>query len=189
MNTGCEYPFTAGEFEALTGEERSAILAMAEYLTGSIVDPSDEDLSSALNLMKESEGCVPSEEVGADLLASVRQKFAAIYQTAIALAEVELNKRGFENRKHFKFCLVIDPSYEDSTHVLVVDYDKPISYLHEWSKAWHVGFENLATLAEAVLSTKAALVNKVQEIKNSEQTYSAPPLGSRSYPSQSKHGK
>jgi hypothetical protein len=87
----------------------------------------------------------------------VRRKFAAVYQVATELAEAELKNRGFEKRKHFNFCLVIDPSYEDSTHVVVVDYGKPICYLHEWNKAWHVGFEDLAALARTVLSAKAAL--------------------------------
>ena len=42
--------------------------------------------------------------------------------------------------EQFNFCLVIEPSYEDSTHVAVVNYDKPICYLHEWSKAWNFHF-------------------------------------------------
>jgi hypothetical protein len=163
MKTEFEYPFTAKQLNALAEEQRHAVLAVAEYLAGSTIDVSDEDLSNALNLMKESEGCVPSEEAGDDLLASVRRKFAAVYQVAMELAEAELRKRGFQAREQFNFCLVIEPSYEDTTQVVVVDYDKPICYLHEWNKAWHVGFENLAALAGAVLAAKVALVNKVEE--------------------------
>ena len=84
------------------------------------------------------------------------------------LAEVELKKRGLEERKHFNFCLIIEPSYEDTTHVTIVDYDKPICYLHEWSKAWHFGFSNLTELAGAVLSAKGALVNKVTDFQKKE---------------------
>src|ERR1051326_941163 len=121
MKTECEYPYTAGQFNALAEEERQAVLAVAEYLSGSAVGISDEDLSNALNLMKESEGCVPSEEVGNDLFFSVRCKFAAVYEVAMVMAEAELKKRGFQTREEFKFCLVIEPSYEDTTHAVIVD--------------------------------------------------------------------
>src|SRR5438094_7713226 len=168
MKERSEYPFTAEQFNKLTEEERGAVLAVAEYLTGNTVGISDEDLSSALNLMKGSEGCVPQEEVDGDALAPVRRKFAAVYQTAMEMAEAELQKQGLKDRQHFNFCLVIEPSYEDSTRVAVVDYDKPICYLNEWSKAWDFQFANLAALAAAVLSAKTALVNKVTELNAKE---------------------
>ena len=170
MKTEFEYPFTAKQFKVLAEDEREAVLAVAEYLTGGTNLVSDEDFSIALNLMRESEGCVPSEEVGDDLLVSVRRKFAAVYQVGTELAKAELQKRGFEVRKHFNFCLVIEPDYEDSTHVVVVDYDKSICYLHEWGNAWHMGFENLAALAGAVLAAKAALVEKVEEFNATRET-------------------
>jgi len=106
MKEKSEYPFTVEQFNKLTEEERGAVLAVAEYLTGSIIDVSDENLSAALNLMKESEGCVPQEEVDGDPLAPVRRKFAAVYQTAMEMAEAELQKRGLKDRQHFNFCLV-----------------------------------------------------------------------------------
>jgi hypothetical protein len=74
------------------------------------------------------------------------------------LAEDELKQRNFSS---FKFCMVVDPSYEDTTHVAILDYDKPICYLHEWTKAWHLGFATLADLADAVLAVKKSLVEKV----------------------------
>ena len=49
--------------------------------------------------------------------------------------------QGWGNRRvhggEFGCVMVIEASYEDTTHVAVVDYDKPICYLHEWDKAWH----------------------------------------------------
>jgi hypothetical protein len=57
--------------------------------------------------------------------------------------------------------MVVDPSYEDTTHVAVLDYDKSVCYLHEWSKAWHLGFATHAELADAVLVVKKSLVEKV----------------------------
>ena len=162
------YPFTAKQFNALTAEERRVVLAVAEYQTSSTIDISDEQLCEALNLMKPAKGCVPSEEADGDLLNTVRRKFAAVYQTAMELAQAELKQRGFEPRKHFNFSLVIEPSYEDTTRVAIVDYDRPICYLYEWSKAWHFDFANLAELAGAVLSAKVVLVRKVTELNPKE---------------------
>lgn len=168
MTTDTEYAFTAEQFNSLTEEERQAVLAVAEYLTSSMIDISDEQLSEALNLMKPAEGCVPTEEADEELLHTVRRKFAAVYQTALDLAQVELKQHGFEPRKHFNFSLIIEPSYEGSTQVAIVDYDRPICYLYEWSKAWHYNFTNLAELAGAVLSAKVVLVRKVTEFNPKE---------------------
>jgi hypothetical protein len=168
MKNDPEHPFTAAQFNALNEEERQAVLAVAEYLTSSTAEITDDDLSSALNLMKETEGCVPREEIDNDLVAPIRRKFAAVYQTAMEMAEAELKKNGLKDRQHFNFCLIIEPDYEDTTHVAVVDYDKPICYLHEWSKARHFQFANLADLAKAVLAAKTAMVNKVTEFNAKE---------------------
>ncbi len=163
MTAEIEHPFTAAQFHALTEEERHAVWAVVDFLTSSTVDVSDEDLSEALNLMKPTEGCVPSEEADEDLFLTVRRKFAAVYQTALDLAQAELKQHGFELRKHFNFSLIIEPSYDGSTQVAIVDYDKPICYLYEWSKAWHFQFANLVELAGAVLSAKTRVVRKVEE--------------------------
>src|SRR5258708_11918657 len=159
-----EHPFTAAQCNALTEEERQAVLAVAEYLTSSTTDITDDDLSTALNLMKETEGCVPQEEIDNDLFTPIRRKFAAVYQTAMEMAEAELKTKGLKDRQHFNFCLVIEPSCEDTTHLAVVDYDKPICYLHEWSKAWHFQFANLADLAKAVITAKNTLLKKPTEL-------------------------
>src|ERR1043166_5608804 len=131
MTAEIEHPFTAVQFYALTEQERQAVRAVMDYLTISTIEISDEDLSEALNLMKPTEGCVPSEEADENLLLTIRRKFAAVYQTALELAQIQLKQRGFESRKHFNFALVIEPSYDGSTQVAIVDYDKPICYLYE----------------------------------------------------------
>jgi len=87
MKIDTEHPFTVAQFNALNQEDRQAILAVVDYLTGSKVDISDEALSEALNLMKPTEGCVPLEEVDDDPVAPIRRKFAAVYQPAMELAE------------------------------------------------------------------------------------------------------
>jgi hypothetical protein len=168
MNDDTEYPFTAAQFNSLSEAELQAVLAVAEYLSSTTTEITDEDLSMALNLMKPSEGGVPFEEIDTNVLVTVRRKFAAVYQPAMELAQAELKQKGFKERAHFNFCLVIEPSDEDTTHVAVVDYDKPVCYLHEWSKAWHFSFENLAQLAEAVLTAKANLVARVMELCKKE---------------------
>ena len=155
-----EYLFTVEQFKALTKPQRQAIEAVAEYLTDDTVmdNQTDEEIAGTFNLLKPCRGCVPSEEVGEDLLHTIRQKFAAVYQVGTELAEAELKEKNIEG---FKFCLVVDPSYEDTTHVAIVDYDKPICYLHECTKAWHLGFVTLSDLADAVLVVKTILVEKV----------------------------
>ena len=137
MRIDTEYLFTTVQFNTLSEEEHQAVLAVAEYLTSSTTEITYEDLSTALNLMRPSEGGVPFEEIDTDVLVAVRRKFAAVYQPAMELAEAELKQKGFKEREHFNFCLVIEPSHEDTTHVAMVDYDKPVCYLHEWSKPWH----------------------------------------------------
>ena len=155
-----EYPFTAEQLKALTEPQRQAIEAVAEYLTGDTLtaNQTDEEITGTFNLLKPCKGCVPSEEAGKDLLNTIRKKFGAVYQVGMELAEEELKERNFT---HFKFCLVTDPSYEDTTHIAIVDYEKPICYLHEWTKAWHLGFQTLGDLADAVLVVKKSLVEKV----------------------------
>lgn len=155
-----EYPFTANQYSALNLEQRQAIEAVAEYLTGDTLtaNQSDEEITGTFNLLKPCKGCVPSEEAGEDLLNAIRKKFGAVYQVGMELAEGELKQRNFT---HFKFCLVTDPSYEDTTHIAIVDYEKPICYLHEWTKAWHLGFQTLGDLADAVLVVKKSLLEKV----------------------------
>jgi hypothetical protein len=164
MKTDIEYPFTAEQCRAVTAEQRRVIEAVAEYLSGSSLaggtDLTDEEITSTFNLLKPGDGCVPSEEAGEDLLNTIRRKFGAVYEVGMELAEAELKEKKLTD---FNFCLVTDPSYEDATHIAVLDYDKPICYLHEWTKAWHLGFETLGDLAEAVLQVKKQLVAKVVE--------------------------
>ncbi len=157
-----EYPFTADQYKALTPERRLAIEAVAEYLTGSGVPTgancTDGEITWTFNLLKPCEGPVPPEEVDGDLLNVIRKKFGAVYEVGLELAEAELKQKSYSD---FSFCMVVDPSYEDATHVAIVDYHKPICHLHEWIKPWDLSFESLAELADAVLSVKNRLVEKI----------------------------
>jgi hypothetical protein len=160
--TKTKYPFTSDQYKALTPERRLAIEAVAEYQTGSGVptgeDLTDEEITCTFNLLKPCKGCVPREEVDGDLLTVIRKKFGAVYEVGLEMAEAELKKQGYSD---FSFCMVVDPSYEDATHVAIVDYHKPICHLHEWINPWNLSFDSLAKLADAVLSVKIRLVEKV----------------------------
>jgi hypothetical protein len=118
--------------------------------------------------MKKSEGCVPREEIGDDVLQPIRRKFSAVFEIAIELAEAELEKRGLKPHTDFNFCLVIDPSFDADTHVVVFDYDRPVCYLHEWCEARDFSFSDVSKLAKAVLTAKDTLVQKVEQFTKKE---------------------
>jgi len=162
IETQTEYPFTVDQYKALTPEQQKALEAVADYLRGSRVSSgdylTDEEITWTFNLLKPCEGPVPPEEIDGDLLTVIRKKFGAICEVGLELAEAELKQR---NITDFSFCMVVDPSYEDATHVAIVDYHKPICHLHEWIKSWNRSFESLAKLADAVLSVKNRLVEEV----------------------------
>jgi len=163
-----ESPFTVEQFKPLTNEERKVIVAVAEFLTGNTMttgNQTDETISETFNLLKSCKGCVPEEEVGEDLLSTIRKKFGAVYQVAMELAEAELKQK---NTCGFNFCYLADPRYDDTTHVAILDYDRPVCYLHEWTKAWHLGFDSLAALADNVLQVKKCLVGKVAAFATQE---------------------
>jgi hypothetical protein len=157
-----EYPFTVDQYKALTPEQQKVLEAVADYLTGSGVPTkatfTDEGITWTYNLLKPCEGPVPPEEVDGDLLTVIRKKFGAVYEVGLDMAEAELKR---QNITDFSFCMVVDPSYDDATHVAIVDYHKPICHLHEWIKPWNLSFDSLAKLADAVLAVKNRLVEKV----------------------------
>jgi hypothetical protein len=172
MNTTAEvakYPFTVTQFRALNVEQHEAIEAVADYLSETclpeLADFTDQELSAIFNLLKPCDRCVPSEESGEELLNTIRKKFCAIYEIGLELAEKELDQKGF---KDFSFCLVLEPSFEDATHIVILDYHKPICYLHEWIKAWHISYGTLADLANAVLQVKKQVIEKVIEFTKTE---------------------
>src|SRR3954466_15643970 len=117
MITQIVMPFTAEQVQALTSVQREVLEAVAEYLSGSSLP--DEEFHLAFNLLRTCKGCVPAEERGEDLLNRIRSKFGAVYQVGMELAELELNQR---NISDFSFCFIMDPRYEDATHIVILDY-------------------------------------------------------------------
>jgi len=162
---GQTHQFTAAQYTALSDEERDAIQRVANYLIGeSLEAPDDESLSSTFNILRPCHACecVPNEEVGDDLFVDIQRKFSCVYYAASELAEGEIGRKGFREWRDFAFCFVVDPSYEDATHVAVVDHDqekRPFCYFHEYSKAWHLHFETLQEIAREVLRARDQIVS------------------------------
>ena len=169
MQSPLEHLYTTQQFESLGGEQKEALQAVAEYLTGSPLpqDLASEELSSTFNLLRPVAGCLPAEEVDDNLAKSIRRKFCSVFQVGLELAEAELKRQQFKEPDHYSFCLLVEADWEDATHVVILDYRKPVLYLHEWRKAWHFQFETLAQLADEVLRVKNLLVQQV--IANAEK--------------------
>jgi hypothetical protein len=158
------YPFTVEQFSALNHEQREAVEAVVEYLSDFPLseDPTDEEISTSLNLLKFCESSIPPEEFDGDILETIRRKFSAVFCVGVELADQELTKQGFTQFGQFSFCPVIEPCFDDASHVVIVDYKLPVCYLHEWHKAWCFHYSSLEELAEAVLNVKHHLVAQVK---------------------------
>jgi len=167
METKTE-PFTLEQWQALNDERKAIVDAVAEFHTGTSISDdaeiSDESISNALNILRPCTDCVPSEEIDDDVCESIRRKFNAVYGTGLELAERELNRNGIRQFEAYNFCVLIEPSTEDATHVVIVDYDRAVCYLHEWTKAWNFHFGSLAELADKVISVRNTLVEKVTSL-------------------------
>jgi hypothetical protein len=165
---GQTYQFTVAQYTALSDEERSAIQKVADYLMGENLEaPDDESLSSTFNILRPCDGCVPEDEIGEDLLLDIRRKFACVYYSACELAEEEVRHKGFRKQHGFFFCLVVDASYLDATHVAVVDYDpekRPFCYFLEYRKAKCLHFETLQAIAAEVLRARDEIVSTLLRV-------------------------
>src|SRR4051794_33997865 len=124
MNIETEFVFTKAQYDQLNVVQREAIEAVAEYLSGQTLsegtDMSTVEIAARFNLLKASHGCVPPEEGGEELNQTIRRKFGALFQVGMDLAEAELPKRGKQERKDYNFCLVMDPCFDDATHLAIV---------------------------------------------------------------------
>jgi hypothetical protein len=166
-----EFPYTNQQWQSLDAERQKVIRSVAEYLSGENlpVNPDDERLSETLNLLRPCQGCVPEEEIDDTSLKAIRKKFAAVYWQGVELASKELQRRGHQTGQDFTFNLIIDPTSDDFTMIVVVDATKANGYLYEGHKAWHFHFNSLADIADAVLSVRNLLVNKVTDRLAKEQ--------------------
>jgi hypothetical protein len=168
-----EHLYTTEQYDRLSVEERRVLDLVARCLTGECVEARDaEALTVTFNTLRPCEGCLPEEEIGEDLLADIRRKFACIYYPAVELAEEALKEKGLRHVDDFAFCMDIDPNYEDSTHVAIVDYlveERPFCYLHVYEKAWHFSFATLQAIAEEVLKARGAILAAYQRLVEKPQ--------------------
>jgi hypothetical protein len=161
--------YTETQYNSLSPDEQKILHEVATHLTGEPITPDDESLQSTFNILRPCEGCLPDEEIGDDLLADIRRKFACVYYTAIERAENELKTRGLHLHDDFSFCLVIDPCYENSTHVAVVDLwpdIRPFCYFHDYAKAWHFSFASLKDIAHEVTRAEKIILATFRRLRN-----------------------
>ena len=163
MPTTETHLFTLEQWQALNEEQKAAVEAVAiqlsDYGLTEQGEMTDELISTTLNLLRPCTGCVPDNEIA--LREIITEKFSAVFDPCIQLAEQELNRRGVRQFEHYSFCLIVQPSIRDATHIVIMDYQRPVCYLHEWIKGCHFHFSSLAALADKVLSLRDQLVEKV----------------------------
>lgn len=161
--------FTVDQYNQLTDEEKHALHKVAHYLTPDGFETDDDQtLSETFNILRPCKGCLPEEEIGDHLLLDIHRKFACVYYSAVKLTEEKLTELGFHHSDDFGFCLEIEPRYEDTTHVAVVDFrqdERPFCYFHHYRKAWHFSFTNLQEIAEEVLRTQNAIIETVLRLQ------------------------
>lgn len=159
-------PFTRQQWDALNEEERTALNAVHDFLHGVPLPRenqlTDQNLSQSLRLLRPTDECpVPDEEHTGDLIACIQRKFKAIYHAGIKLVETVLNQHGLKSTQDFNFLLVVETDTNDTTHVLIADWDSPSRYLHEWMDALDFQFADLKAIALKVLAVRDHLVNAI----------------------------
>ena len=166
MNPDNQPPYTRQQWNALNEEEQQTVVAVCVYLHGDPL-PRGEELTDAaisfsLNLLRPTdEAYVPDDENDGDITHAIQKKFHAIYPAGITLAETSLNRQGKKPTQDFNFLLVVETDIHDTTHVVIVDWDSPRRYLHEWADAIDFQFADLKAIAAKVLAVRNTLVNHV----------------------------
>ena len=153
-----EHVYTVEQYSNLNEEQKAALALVAEDLSADMYleEPiTDKQLSHAFGILAPTDGCVPTRYVGDDILLSIRAKFACIFHAACEIIERRWRQAGRENHL---LVVVIDPSYEDATHVAVCDYKSPgRCYFQGYYKAWSYTFESLSEIADEVLRLVALI--------------------------------
>jgi hypothetical protein len=172
MNDG---PYTRAQWDRLADEQRAILqrIAANRGLDPIPDDPQDAqepdaEIREAFNLFRPCQGCIPEDEIGDNVLLDVRHKFSAIHYVAAEMAEEELRAEGYwAESEALGLRLVIDASYEDTSHMLVVDWYpdlRPFCYYSREVNAWHFVFAQLADLADEVLRIRDMLTGRVREL-------------------------
>lgn len=159
-------PYTRQQWNALTEEEQQALDGVSLYLHGIPLPRgehlTDSGLSESLRLLQPAdEAYVPDDENDGDITHAIQKKFHALYHAGITLAETTLNRQGKKSAQDFNFLLVVETDIHDTTHVVIVDWDAPRRYLHEWADAMNFQFADLRAIAVKVLAVRNVLVNAI----------------------------
>jgi hypothetical protein len=148
-----QHAYTVEQYSKLNEEQKAALALVAEDLSADMYleEPiTDEHLSHAFGILAPTDGCVPGGYVSDDILLRIRAKFACIFHAACEVIERRWRQAGRENKL---LVVVIDPSYEDATHVAVCDYKSPgRCYFQGYYKAWSYTFDSLSEIADEVLT-------------------------------------
>ena len=163
-------PYTRQQWNALTEEEQQAVDAVCVYLHGGPLprgeELTDDALSFSLNLLRPTdEAYVPDDENDGDITHAIQKKFHAIYHAGITLAETNLIRQGKKPTQDFNFLLVVETDIHDTTHVVIVDWESPRRYLHEWEDAMDFQFADLKEIATRVLAVRNTLLDEVRNPK------------------------
>jgi hypothetical protein len=166
MNPETNHPFTRAQWDVLNDDERRAVDAVVAHLRGGRLPRGDEltdvFISAALNLLRPvAEAVIPDDENDGDITRHIQRKFCAVYHAGLALAEGVLARHGKKSTQDYNFLLLAAADAEDLTHVVVVDWNAPRRYLHEWCAAAEFQFADLAAIAVKVLAVRNSLVAAV----------------------------
>lgn len=159
-------PYTRQQWDALNSEEQQALDAVSVYLHGLPLprrcELTDEAISTALSILRPiNEACVPDDENDGDLTHAIQKKFHAVYHAGITVAQTSLNQQGKKPTQDFNFLLVVETDIHDTTHVVIVDWDSPCRYLHEWTNAMDFQFADLKAIATKVLAVGNSLAEQL----------------------------
>ena len=163
MPTNTNHPFTVAQWDALNPDQRCAVDAVCAHRCGFPLPKdatfTDAALSAALGLLRPtSESVIPDEENDGEVALLIQRTFRAIYHAGLTLAEGVLARHGNKATQDYNFLLLVESDANDMTHVVVLDWDSPRRYLHEWCDAAEFQFTDLTAIAVKVLAVRDALV-------------------------------
>lgn len=166
MNETTNHPFTRAQWDALNEDERRAVDAVVAHLRGGPLPRGDEltdaFISAALNLLRPvTEAVIPDDENDGEVALLIQRKFCVVYHAGLTLAEGVLARHGKKSTQDYNFLLLAEADANDLTHVVVLDWNAPRRYLHEWCDAAEFQFTSLSAIAAKVLAVRNTLVSAV----------------------------
>lgn len=103
--------------------------------------------------LSEYEGCIPENWLGDDVMKDIQGKYYTFFRPIVDKALEDLGMGG-----HF-VRIAVDPSYEDTTTVVIYHPDSKRVLLDYDEKAWHFKFRSLKELEEFASGTYEVFVD------------------------------